>query len=145
MTEESSSPSPNTGWYLVQYHRKNKKARLIDKAWFPGYALAGGILPDARFDIHVGTREDGVSDIRLTIDEKTKLYLKETLLADEDKWCQRAIFWVCTDGINELMPHEDYCQKEWLNHSVMLIRNLQWFADNEIVIINRGRLTPSPT
>ncbi len=109
---------------------------MIDRAWVSGFAFAGSILPDARFDIKLGGI-NGSEDIWLRADEKTSEYITETLLADVEKWSQRAIDWASSEGVNELLPHEDHLQKNWLNHSVMLVQkqNIGWFAENDIEII----------
>lgn len=125
-----------TIWYLIQYHRKKQRARMIDKAWISGFAIAGSVLPDARFDIKLGGI-NGSEDIWLKADDKTCTYITETLLADVEKWKQRAFWWASGIGTNELLPHEDYLQKNWINHSVMLVQkqNIGWFAENDIEII----------
>lgn len=126
---------PPIKWYLVQYHKKKKKvARLIDKAWFPGFAFAGSILPDARFDVRIGNYQ-GSEDIFINCDMKTQEYIQNTLLADCDKWCEKAGEWVVNIGVNDLIPHDDYIEKNWMGHGVMLVRpNLQWFWDNDIQV-----------
>ena len=120
-------------WYLAQYHTNHKTIRLIDKAWFSGYAFVGAILPDSRFDIRLGSKNGSV-DIWIESDQKTYDYITNNLLSDVDKWSNKALDWSANEGRNSLLPHEDYCQKNWMSHSIMFLDSYQWFIDNGIKI-----------
>lgn len=122
-------------WYLAQYHRNRRKVRLITKAWFSGYALAGAVLPNARFDLVLDDQSLVDGSIDLSASEETNQYIQDELLADADKWLDRASNWVKEIGFNDLIAHQDFVDEGWLSHPVMLQSDLDWFYENNIEVV----------
>lgn len=121
--------------YLAQYNRNCKKVRLITKAWFSGYALAGVILPNARFDLSIDDRSKIDGSFVLTPNKETLEYIQDELLADVDRWIERATNWVLEIGFGNLNAHEDFIDRNWNASSVVLISDLDWFSENNIEIV----------